>query len=124
MDLVYEALHVSLGIENPPKPRNVVRIGNRRVGHTRPLKLVFHSEANRNEIFQCYLDTNRKHPGRLQGVTISSDRTKKQNDEYRALKRELDERTSKGEKDLRIRGGRIIKTTRPFRMGGGGAGQY
>lgn len=67
----------------------------------RPLKIVFNEEADVHDIIRNakILRTIAEH----NNVVISYDRTPKQLELYQSLKRELDDRLSKGETNLKIR---------------------
>ena len=89
----------------------VIRIGIHKPDAARPLKVIFFSEAVKQEVFYRYLDANNTAPRSLNRVIISLDRTKKQNEEYKELKKTLEAREANGEKNLKIRRGKIVATT-------------
>ena len=69
----------------------------------RPLKLVFNNEAIKRQVFSIAIE---------KGLAVSNDRTKKERENYNTLKEDLNKRITKGEKDLIIRGGKIVKRFR------------
>ena len=62
--------------------------------------------------YRC-LDIKRTAASTLNGMIIAIDRTKRQNEEHKALKKTLDARIAKGETNLKIRHGKIVNTDPP-----------
>ena len=108
-------LHDILGIRNPPKPRfPPSRIGDRKPGYKRPLKVIFRNEYDMQFCLDRFLDVKASNPELLQGIGCSRDRTKRQIERHRELRRELEDMKKRGITGYRIRGEDIVKD-RSFR---------
>ncbi|KAF5284682.1 hypothetical protein FQR65_LT13458 [Abscondita terminalis] len=79
------------------EPLKVVRIGNKVAGKTRPVKITFSKES---EVFNI-LKSNRNDLNNKNH--FRADRTKYQIDYFKKIKREFDDRKSKGETNIQIR---------------------
>lgn len=115
LDMLHEVLHDGVGIARPPRPRKAFRVGNSAPDKHRPLKVIFYSEADKNEVFYEFIEVKRKTPQALGEVGISLDRTKRQTELYKKLKREKAERIEQGETNIRVKGNKVVP---PFRAGG------
>lgn len=88
-------------LEREPVVSNVLRIGKFDVAKSRPVKIVFQTESEVHDVI--------KNAGKLRNssdferISISFDRTPKQLLRYKALRSELQDRLSKGERGLKIR---------------------
>lgn len=84
-----------------PDDIKLVRIGKAVVGKSRPLKVTLSSEQDALLILKKSKAILEK--DNFRGLFISSDKTKKQRDDYRNLKIELNRRLQLGEVNLRIK---------------------
>lgn len=101
LDNVYSIFHRDLDVKSQ-EVKTLYRLG-KKSDSPRPLKVVMGNEATREEI----LREARKI--RLNTVQINKDFTKTERSEYKRLKKEMLERTEKGEENLVIRRGKITK---------------
>ncbi len=105
------------------QPKVVNRLGRREQGKTRPLKIIMPNENDKVDVLKkiqsLKKSDNADEKQLVQDLRIAPDRTKKEREDYKKLRQELDERKSKGEENLIIRNNRIIKKDqRPFRERG------
>ena len=85
----------------------VIRLGKVVPGKTRPIKIVLKPNSGlKKKIFQS---KENKQLGKNQNLKIVSDRTQKEREELKALYETLNERKSKGEKNLVIRNMQKVK---------------
>lgn len=91
--------------------RSLYRLG-KKSDLARPLKVVMDNGAATEEVFR------RARSLKSGSVQIARDRTKAERDEHKRLRNVLKERIERGEENLVIRGGKVIKRT--FRRDGGG----
>ena len=125
-DNLFEFLTRNLDMLEPPRPRNISRLPSHpnpaQPDAPRPMKVVFKNTQDKFECMNNYIAVKNNDPGRLEGIACSHDRTKKQADRYKELRKEVEDREKKGEKGLKIRGDRIV-LDQPFRGRRGGRKQ-
>ena len=78
----------------------------------RPLKIVLYNPGVRFELIKRYKKLLESRDSEIRKVVISLDRTVKERNVYKALKQEIKKREAKGETDLIIRKGEIVKITK------------
>ena len=91
---------------------SVVRLGKKASDPTqnpRPMKLVLNSEENKISLLKNAKNLREKQEGGWSKVFIHRDMTPKQREARKPLVAELKERKAKGEKDLTIFRGKIVK---------------
>ena len=84
---------------------SLYRLGKKQ-DRSRPLKVIMDSPASRDEILRKF-SPEEGEGGRP--VAVARDRTKDERESFKKLKKEIQEREEKGEKDLIIRRGKIIQ---------------
>ena len=86
-----------------PQDLKVYRLGQhtREAAHSRPIKITL---ADESEVVK-FIRNNRiqKNNANFNNISLAPDRTIRQREHYKQLKRELDNRTNNGEANLRIR---------------------
>ena len=109
---------------------NVVRIGERNMNSARPrmVKIMFRNQEVRRKVLKGGSALKNVEDQYIRNIYITPDYTPKQREEYNKLKRNLEERRARGERDLVIRRGKIVQS-RPrgnvrngMGRGGGGRG--
>ena len=92
--------------------KSLYRLGRRMDEKARPLKVIMGNQTMRDDVLSGFrdgkLDLSTYDEGSIQ---FSRDRTKAEREDYRKLRKELNDRKEKGESDLIIRNGRIKKRT-------------
>ena len=92
--------------------KSLYRLGRRTDEKARPLKVIMGNQTMRDDVLSGFrdgkLDLSSYDEGSIQ---FSRDRTKAEREDYRKLRKELNDRKEKGESDLIIRNGRIMKRT-------------
>ena len=91
---------------------SVVRLGKKAsdpIQNPRPMKLVLNSEENKINLLKNAKNLREKQEGGWSKVFIHQDLTPKQREARKPLVAELKERKAKGEKDLTIFRGKIVK---------------
>nr|CAH7764287.1 unnamed protein product [Callosobruchus chinensis] len=91
---------VAANCENASQDFKVMRVGKSREGVNRPIKVIFQSENAVHGLVRKAKDL--KDLARFKNISICYDRTPKQIDHYSKLRKQLDERTAKGESGLTI----------------------
>ena len=98
--------------------KNVNRIGVREDGKTRPVRVVLADVADKSKVLKKLqvLKNSEEQADQdiFREVHLSSDNTRKQREEFKTAKDELEKRIQKGEKDLMIKNGKVV-TKAPFR---------
>ena len=79
----------------------------------RPIIVKFANLETRRKVL-ALRNLNYKNSGELQNIYITTDKTKKEQEEHRKLVIELKQRKQKGEDNIVIKNGRIVKML-PFR---------
>ena len=79
--------------------KTIFRVGARS-DKVRPIKIIFKEEGFKRKVFDI---------AKGKGIAVSNDRTQSEREKYKKLKEEMSERTKRGEKDLIIRSGKILK---------------
>ncbi|KAJ8020545.1 hypothetical protein HOLleu_08693 [Holothuria leucospilota] len=103
---------------NTIRPTHLFRIGavkERPQGSLvkpRPLKLVFQSEWEKQEVMSKFIDCKKAKSNYVAELTIGHDKTKWEQEEYNKLKAELTARLDRGEQDLVIRDLKIVSRFR------------
>jgi len=93
--------------------RKCLRLGKQQYGPTvsvRPMKIVFDSEAERDEVLSLKTHLRSTHPT----VFFQPDQTQKEREKHRLLLAELRGRRLAGEVNLRIEGSQIVKQHRSY----------
>ena len=88
----------------------VERVGlNRGETYHRPLKMKLHKPEDRRKIFSNAWKLKERSNTEFANVYFTPDLTKKQQEDDRILKQELKRRIELGERNLKIRRGRIVR---------------
>ena len=82
------------------------------LGKPRPLKLVFQSEWEKQEVMSKFIDCKKAKSNHVAELSIGHDKTKWEQEEYNKLKSELIARLERGEQDLVIRDLKIVSRFR------------
>ena len=99
---------------------NIIRLGKKKEGQIRPIRITFHDNQLRKEVLinnkglryeghqydECHCKTN---PGRHIHINVTTDKTKLEREEENKLREMLHERRRKGE-NVTIKRGKIVKT--------------
>ena len=108
---VLAAMFHEVGVDNI-QTESVVRLGKNAsdpIQNPRPMKLVLNSEENKIRLLKNAKNLREKQEGGWSKVYIHQDLTPKQREARKPLLAELKERKAKGEKDLTIYRGKIVK---------------
>lgn len=108
---VLAAMFHEVGVDNI-QTESVVRLGKKAsdpIQNPRPMKLVLNSEENKIRLLKNAKNLREKQEGGWSKVYIHQDLTPKQREARKPLLAELKERKAKGEKDLTIYRGKIVK---------------
>ncbi len=101
------------------KPKFVNRIGKREDGKTHPIKIVLNKEQEKvtilRRLHEFRTSSDRTKKTTAESLHMVPDRTLKEREQYKKLKKELEERRGKGEENLVIRNDRIV-TKKPFQQ--------
>jgi len=100
-------LCTELGV-NPSNITRSVRLGEKSLDKPRPWKIILSSASSQKELLRNTWKLESSE--RFSAASINPDMTKEQREQRRKLVGELKERKRKGEKNLRIRNDRIVKT--------------
>ena len=74
----------------------------------RPLKVVLYSIQQKDTLLRKIAENKKSNPNEQNHIQMTSDRSKKERENYRKLKAELDRRTQEGEQNLYIHGDKIV----------------
>ena len=95
----------------PPTPRIVQRLGKLDTSKDgcRPLRVIFYSESDKWVVVRRYAEIKSSDEAALEGVVIAPDKTKRQMEERKKLKIELEELKKAGITDRVIKGNKLVK---------------
>ena len=112
------------GVSADVKVASMFRLGSYSaecLTNSRPIKLIFDSEDKKLQVVKKYAyakrSGNTEQKDGLKPIALVPDRTKKEREEYKKLKGELDERTKNGEENLVIINWKIKEKPRNWRGG-------
>lgn len=97
---------------------DTVRLGKKTQDRPRLLKFKVRDETVKDKILKNYYTLNKNKPKPEDRVYFNPDYTPLQREQHRQLRAELQDRVTKGETDLVIRSGKIVKRTKPAGAGG------
>ena len=89
--------------------KDMFRLGAKQEDKTRPLLIKFHDEDSKSEVLKASGDLKLKIDHEIIKVFASNDMTQKQRNEIKKLREELKARKDRGEKDIGIRGNKVVK---------------
>ena len=86
----------------------VIRLGKKETGKTRPMKIVFkHGTGMKNKMFKH--KESKRLPEKYSHLKFVSDRTRQEREDFKALYQTLNARKAAGETGIAIRGMKIVK---------------
>ncbi len=106
-----KTLYENYCVIEPKNVKNLFRIGKKEDGKVRPLLVKFENSELKTNLLRNSKDLKLMDSGNasVYKIGVSPDRTQMERDTHKNLVNQIKERTTKGEKDLIIRGGKILK---------------